>query len=125
MVFIAAFGLLMSLLSVMMIVQPNRWSQGIVNFANKPYFHWFEVISRFIAGSIFVLVSERFVYPLLILAMGCLLILVSLGLVIIGEKRHRAFAYWSATKFKSTFRPAGIASLIFGCTLVYLSIFAS
>lgn len=121
MYFITAFGLLMICLSIIMIVNPNYWSNGIVDFSRKPYFHWFEVISRLITGFVFVLYSQTTLYPQLTLSIGYLLIAVGLGLIIIGSAKHRKFAVWSAHKFKSTFRPAGFGSFIFGILLIYIS----
>ncbi|MEW6982520.1 hypothetical protein AAD001_07690 [Colwelliaceae bacterium 6471] len=121
MYFIAAFGLLMMCLSVVMIVNPNYWSDGIVRFSNKPYFHWFEIISRVTAGFVFVLFNKSTLFPELILGFGYLLIAVGFGLLITGSVKHRKFAVWSAHKFKSTFRPAGVGSFIFGTFLIYTS----
>lgn len=121
MYFITAFGLLMICLSMIMIVNPEYWANGIVGFSKKNYFHWFEVISRLIAGVAFVLFSRSTLYPQLILIIGYFLIVVGFGLVIIGSAKHRKFAVWSAHKFKITFRPAGVGSLIFGFFLIYIS----
>ena len=121
MYFIAAFGILLMCLSVIMIVNPNYWSNGIVDFSKKPYFHWFEIISRIISGVLFVLFNESTSYPQLILSLGYILIAVGFGLILIGSVKHRQFAVWSAHRFKSTFRPSGIASFIFGIFLIYVS----
>ncbi|MCF6193520.1 MAG: hypothetical protein L3J46_04215 [Kangiellaceae bacterium] len=121
MYFIAAFGLVMMGLSIIMIVNPNYWSNGIIDFSRKPYFHWFEVISRLIAGYVFVVHNKSTLYPQLILSIGYLLIAVGIGLLIAGEIKHRKFAVWSAHKFKSTFRFAGIGSFMFGIFLIYVS----
>lgn len=109
----------------MMIVNPKKWSNGIINFSKKPYFHWFEIISRLIAGLLFVRYSETTLYPQLVLSIGYLLMAVGFGLVITGSVKHRRFAVWSALKFKSTFRPAGFGSLIFGSFLIYISTFGA
>jgi uncharacterized protein YjeT (DUF2065 family) len=119
--FITAFGLLMVCLSVIMIVNPSYWSVGIVDFSKKYYFHWFEVVSRIITGVVFVLFNKSTLYPQLILSLGYLLIAVGIGLFIMGSDKHRKFAVWSAHKFKSIFRLAGIGSLIFGIFLMYVS----
>ena len=121
MYFITAFGLLMIYLSIIMIVSPNYWSNGIVDFSRKSYFHWFEVISRLAAGVVFVIFSQTTLYPQLISGIGYLLIVVALGLVITGSVKHRKFAVWSANKFKNTFRPAGFGSLLFGAFLIYIT----
>lgn len=121
MYFIALFGFIMICLSLIMIVNPNYWSNGIINFSRKPYFHWFEVFSRLISGLIFVFYSQSTLYPQLVMSLGYLFIVVGFGLVIIGSVKHRKFAVWSAHKFKSTFRIAGLASFIFGNFLIYIS----
>ena len=54
MYFIAAFGVLMLLFSLMMLFRPHAFAQGIINFSEQPYFHPFEMISRLIAGGLFV-----------------------------------------------------------------------
>lgn len=122
MYFIAAFGLLMICLSIIMIVNPDYWSNSIVDFSKKTYFHWFEVISRLIAGFIFVFYNQATLYPQLTLYIGCLLITVAIGLIITGSVKHRQFAVWSAHKFTGIFRPAGCGSLMFGGFLIYISI---
>lgn len=112
----------MIVLSAIMIIAPNYWSNGIVQFSKKEYFHWFEVISRLIVGCVFVLYNETTQQPLLILALGYLLIFVATGLLCIGSSMHRQFAVWSADKFKPIFRPAGCGSFFFGIYLMYISL---
>jgi hypothetical protein len=121
MYFITAFGLLLMFLSIIMIVHPDYWSNGIITFSEKPYFHYFEVISRFISGFVFVLFNESTRFPQFILIMGYLFIGVSFVLFIMGSIKHRKFAVWSAHKFKSAFRSAGTVSLIFSLFLIYVS----
>ncbi len=111
----------MMCLSAVMMISPNGWSNGIVSFSKKSYFHSFEIASRLIAGFIFVFFSEATLHPSLILGIGYVLIAVSVGLLLIGSVRHRKFAVWSATKFKNTFRPSGFVSFIFGMFLIYVS----
>ncbi len=119
--FIAAFGLLMMMLSIVMIANPNYWSNAIVLFSQKPYFHSFEISSRLIIGIIFVLYHQDALYPVFILVIGGLLIAVSIGLLIIGADKHKQFALWSAQKFNKVFRWAGLASLAFGLFLIYVA----
>ncbi|WDE03405.1 hypothetical protein SG34_018640 [Thalassomonas viridans] len=119
MYFIAGFGILLVLLSTIMFVSPGYWSKGIVTFSQKPYFHWFEVSSRLIAGVLLLIYHQTSLYPDLIFGFGVLLVAVGLGLVISGAERHRNFAVWSAKKFKPVFRGAGLSAFLFGCFLVY------
>ncbi len=116
---IAFIGILMMLLSVMMIVNPDRWSERIVTFSEKPYFHPFEVLSRFIFGLVFIIFAEQTLYPVLMSVIGYVLLAVAAGLLILMPARHRRFATWSAHRFKKMFRPMALGSLIFGSFIVY------
>lgn len=119
---IAFFGALMILLSAVMVVNPAYWSEGIVRFSQKPYFHPFEILSRLIFGAIFIVFSDQTFYPVIMLVVGYLLVAVGAGLLITPPSKHKQFAVWSAQKFKQTFRPAGAISLAFGVFIVYSAI---
>ena len=119
---IALFGVLMAALSVVMIANPEYWSDGIVKFSEKPYFHPTEVISRIVFGAIFVAYADQTLYPTLNSAIGYLLTLVGVGLLLTPPSKHRKFAVWSAKKFRHIYRPAGVASLVFGVFIIYSSI---
>ncbi|MDT0605265.1 hypothetical protein [Thalassotalea castellviae] len=122
MTIIAAFGLLMMCLSVFMIIKPDYWSDAIIKFSKMTYFHWFEVLSRFIFGCVFLYYHQSTQSPLLFNFLGYLLIAVSIGLLIVGENNHQRFALWSAHKFRKIFRPAGFLSFAFGLYIFYISI---
>jgi len=117
MFFVLIFGFLMMLLSMIMIVRPKQWADGIVRFSKYQYFHQFEIVSRGFFGVLFVIFGKDTFAPNLISGIGWLLILVSFGLLLIGPDRHKKFARWSAQKFEPTFRPAGTCSLAFGLFL--------
>ena len=119
---IAFFGILMILLSVVMAIDPDKWSNGILKFSRMTYFHGFEVVSRLSFGAIFITFSEQTLYPAVMGAFGYLMVAVGVGLLIAGPSRHKQFAVWSAKKFNKTFRPAGIASIVFGAFIVYAAL---
>jgi hypothetical protein len=116
---IAFFGVLMILLSAVMVIDPDRWSDGILKFSRMRYFHGFEIGSRLFFGAIFIVFSQQTLYPTVMGAFGFLMVAVGLGLLAVGASRHRQFAAWSAAKFNKVFRPAGIVSTIFGAFIVY------
>ncbi len=119
---IAFFGVLMVALSCVMIASPKAWSDGIVKFSEKPYFHPFEVISRILFGIIFIAFADQTRYPTMNSTIGYLLTLVGVGLLLTPPVRHRRFAVWSAERFRHIFRPAGLVSLVFGMFIVYTAI---
>lgn len=116
---IAFFGILMILLSAVMAIDPDNWSNGILRYSRMKYFHGFEIVSRLFFGATFILFAEPTLYPTVMSAVGYLLLAVGLGLLVAGPSRHRQFAVWSAWKFNKTFRPAGILSAAFGVFIVY------
>ena len=119
---IAFFGILMILLSAVMVIDPDNWSNGIVKFSRTKYFHGFEIISRLFFGAIFIAFSKQTLYPAVMGAFGYLMVTAGVGLLIAGSSRHKQFAVWSAKKFNKTFRPAGIVSIVFGVFIVYGSL---
>lgn len=122
MYFIAAFGMLMMCLSILMIVNPEQWSRGIVRFSEKTYFHGLEITTRLLSGVLFVTYSEQVKLSIIFSALGYLMIGVAAGLIIIGSKLHIRFAIWSAESFRGYFRFAGVASIFGGAAIVYLSL---
>lgn len=110
---IAAFGLLVIVLSLLMIVSPAGWSRGILSFSGKPYFHAAEVVSRLLLGGILIFYAGQTTHPMFMAVVGYLFLGVGAGLLLAGAKRHRAFAVRSAS-FSRIFRPAGFVSLVFG-----------
>ncbi len=109
----------MILLSLIMIIKPAYWANGIIKFSEKSWFHPFEIISRFAFGLGFVLFAGQTAYPTLMSIIGYGLIAVSVGLLFTPPSKHREFALWSAEKFKNYFRWFGFVSLVFGAFLIY------
>lgn len=122
MYFIAAFGVLMFGFGIYMVLNPIKWSKGIILFSEKAYFHWFEISSRFVAGSLFVIYSEQVKLSQMFYYFGFLMIAVSLGLILVGPRKHIAFAKYSAIKIQPYFRYAGIAACVLGTLITYLAL---
>lgn len=121
---IALFGVLMMLLSIVMMVNPDYWSRGIVKFSKVAYFHPFEILSRLIFGVVFITFAGQTLYPMLISVVGYILVIVGVGLLFTPPSKHRQFAVWSAQKFRPVFRPAGVVSFAFGIFIIYTSLWA-
>ncbi len=119
---IALSGLLLSLLSAVMVINPEYWSKGIVKFSQQTFFHPFEIVSRLILGVGFILYSDKTLYPILMLVIGYSLVIVAVGLSLTPPSKHKLFAVWSAQKFKKYFRPAGVFSFVFGLFIIYTAL---
>lgn len=122
MYFIAAFGLLMLLLSLVMAVKPASFSKGIISFSEQPYFHIVEVFSRIVAGLIFINYSANTRFPQAIFAIGIVLLGVGMGLALTPPRLHRKFALWSAQYFNNKFRLIGLFSIPLSLLLIYSAV---
>jgi hypothetical protein len=123
MIFIVTFGLLMMLLSLRMIKNPQAFSGNIIKFSEQPYFHVFEILSRLIFGLIFIYYAPLTSAEVLNTALGYLMIFTSIFLLLLGGNKHRAFALWSAIRFCATFRFYGVFSFILGVYIIYSTIY--
>ena len=122
MVFIAFFGGLLMVFSLVMIFSPQQWAKGILRFSQQTYFHPFEIISRVLFGMLFIAFAQQTLYPGVMSAIGYLLLSVGVGLAFLPPEKHRQFAVWSASRFEKSFRVAGIVALPFGAFLIYASV---
>ena len=120
---IVAVGLLTIFLSVVMILNPDAWSRGILAFSQKPYFHCAEIASRLLLGGTLIFFADATLYPLIIKAVGGVFVFAGAILMLIGSKWHREFAVRSST-FKRIFRPAGFFSAAFGAFVIYAAVAA-
>jgi hypothetical protein len=116
---IMLFGVLMMILSLLMIINPQAFSRGIVSFSKQSYFHAFEVLSRLFFGIAFVYYAPLSLAPTLNATLGYLMIFVVILILIIGADKHRKFALWSAKKFCPIFRFAGVFSAFFGSYIIF------
>lgn len=112
----------MAAISISMVANPQRWSRSIVRFSKWRWFHPFEIASRLLFGLLCVLAADTTRYPRLLNGLGYLLIAVAAGLVLLPPSAHRKFAVWSADRFVSVFRPAGLVTAMFGIFLVYAAL---
>jgi sulfite exporter TauE/SafE len=118
---IIGIGLLTIFLSVIMAVSPEKWSRGILSFAEKSYFHIFEITTRIALGAVLLFFANETLFPLVMKIVGGIFVFAGVFLIIIGSKRHREFAVRSST-FVKVFRPAGIFGIAAGVFAIYAAI---
>ncbi len=119
---IALFGLLMVLLSLSMVINPDRFASGIVSFSRMRIFHAFEIVSRIGFGAAAITGAADTRFPVTMTFMGWFLVVVGVGLMLTPPSQHRRFAAWSAQRFNGIFRPAGVLSLLFGLFIIYAAL---
>jgi hypothetical protein len=99
---IASFGSLMIFACILMVVNPERFSAGIVRVSEKK---WFHILSRSIAGAIFITYSSDTHYPSVFRILGYGLIVVAIGLVILAPQRQKKFALSQRTILRINLDP--------------------
>lgn len=119
MIFIALFALLLAAFSVLMIVSPSRFSQGIIQFSQQPWFHLFEISSRLLFGLGFVIFADSSIFSTAITLMGYVLILVGIGLAFTPKASHIRFAELAANYGTRYFRFTGCCALPLSVILFY------
>lgn len=122
MYFIAAFALLMLFFSLIMLLKPFAFAQCIITFSEQPYFHPLEIISRLMAGGVFVAYADDTQYPVLFNLLGLVLLLVALGLALTPPGLHKQFAVQSAVRCKNYFRFIGVFSVSVSFALLYAAV---
>jgi len=118
---IIVIGILTIALSSIMLLRPRAWSEGLISFAAKSWFHIFEIVSRLALGAAFFLFGSATKFPTVMLVLGGIATFAGLFLIVIGSRRHREFAVRSAG-FGWLFRPAGVAGILFGSFLIYAAV---
>jgi hypothetical protein len=122
MIFILLFGLGMAFFGVVMFLKPNRFSDGIISFSEKSWFHLTEIISRLVFGLAFILVADQTDYALTITIIGIIIIAAGFILILIGEERHRRFAVFVSNYLRDKFRYIGIFALVLGLVVSFMGI---
>ncbi len=118
---IIAIGILTIALSSIMLFRPRSWSEGLLSFAAKRWFHIFEIITRLALGVAFFVFGSATKFPIVMFLLGGIATFAGLFLIVIGSRRHREFAVRSAG-FSWLFRPAGFVGILFGSSLIYAAI---
>ena len=103
-------------------ISREYWSEGRLRFSEKPDFHPFEVRIRLGFGVIFIKYAGQTLYPAVMLGFGYLLVAVGTGLLITPPALHRKFAVWSAGRFRSIFRLAGMGSFFVGLFITFAAV---
>jgi hypothetical protein len=118
---IIVIGCLTIALSSIMLLNPKAWSEGLLSFAKKSWFHIFEIATRLALGAGFFVFGSTTKFPFVMFVLGGLATFAGLLLIVIGSRKHREFAVRSAG-FDWLFRPAGVTGILFGSFLIYAAV---
>ena len=99
-----------------MTVSPVQFSDAVLNFSKKSWFHTFEISSRLLLGVAFIALAFQHSLSPVLLAMGLLLCFAGVFLICIGPTRHRSFA-GRVSKLGKKFRLLGLIAVSCGVAI--------
>ena len=115
---IAVFGGIFILVCLWMAIKPSHFCQQLIRFSNWPHFHRFEIVLRLIMALCFWYFAQASRQPIIMLIIAVALLVVAIGLVVIGEEKHRAFTVFIENKLHSYFQVIGVISWPVGLWLI-------
>lgn len=116
---IAVFGGLFIVICLWMAMRPNHFKKQLAVFSQWSYFHIFEVTARFLMALCFWYFAEATRQPMFMMVIAWLLVIVTVSLILVGEKKHRNFTVWVVERCHAYFfQLAGASMWPFGLWLI-------
>ena len=119
---LAGIGLLLIASSLAILLSPERWARFWVEFSGKSYFHVVEIGSRIVLAVMLFAFAEQAIHPLGIRILGGVVACGVIGLLVMGEARHKRFAVVVFDKYLRLIRWMGLAGIVVGLWVVYASV---
>ena len=111
----------MFIFGLFMTVSPVQFSDAVLNFSKKSWFHTFEISSRLLLGVAFIALAFQHSLSPVLLAVGLLLCFAGVFLIFIGPTRHRNFAR-KVSKLGKKFRLLGFIAVSCGAAITYAGV---
>jgi uncharacterized protein YjeT (DUF2065 family) len=120
-ILLTIFGIGMMAFGLLMAIRPLQFSDGVLSFSNKSWYHTFEILSRLIPGIAFISAALLSDFSVLLLSVGLLFCFASVFLVWMGPSRHRKFATM-LSRLGKHFRMLGYFAILFGAGIAYIGL---
>lgn len=92
---VAAFGVLLTGLAVVIATKPRLAERFLESFASSARAHYIEQVLRLIAGGAIVIFAPSMWYPDLFNFFGWLIVVTAVGLLLIPWRWHHEFGKWA------------------------------
>ena len=109
-------------LGIISLAQPGKASAFLSGFAGSAKLHYIELTIRIIVGTAFLWHAPKTLAPFVFTVLGAVLVATTAVLLCIPWKIHRRFAEKSVPQALRYLPLIGIASLLFGLTLIAMMI---
>lgn len=106
-------------ISILMMNDPVKFLSNTARFSNWQYFHPFEITSRFIFALGFYFAQHTTTFQPLYLFMTGILLFTTFFLIVIGKKRHQAFARMISKQDPRLFRWSGFMAFFIALFFIY------
>ncbi len=118
-ILIIVFGVLMLLVGITLIINPENIFGILKTNIEKLGLHILAVVVRLLLGALLIYQADISKYPLTIEIIGWLSILAAIIFTIIGRKLFQHLMTWALSLTKPLGRVGGILAVCFGGFLIY------
>ena len=113
------FGILISIGGLAVSIKPKYITNVFENYGNSLGLHIFAIIVRTVFGIALLLAANVSRFPIVLQALGALLVLSAVVLAVIGRGRFKDLIKWALNIPSSTQRVMGFFGLVFGVFLIF------
>ncbi len=113
------FGILMLLIGIVAIVNPDYIFRLLTNNSDKFWLHTTAVLVRLLFGILFIHQAAESNYPRTIEVLGWVFIAAAIILTLIGRNKFQRLITWATSLMKSFGRIAGVLVISFGVFVIY------
>ena len=120
-IIIAAFGALVCLAGLVILMAPDRFRAVMNNWTGQPRF-LFAVIVRIVFGAILLAEAANLKFPLAMKIIGGISVVAAVVLLLIGQERMDRIIDWFMSLSDEIFRLVSIIPIAFGAFIIYVTI---
>jgi len=120
-IIIAAFGALICLAGLVILMAPDRFRAVMNNWTGQPRF-LFAVIVRIVFGAILLAEAANLKFPLAMKIIGGISVVAAVVLLLIGQERMDRIIDWFMSLSDEIFRLVSIIPIAFGAFIIYVTI---
>lgn len=116
---IIIFGLLMQLIGVLLVINPEIIFKVLRNSSQQLWLHISAVGVRLLLGVLLIYQADDSKLPLTMTIIGWIAVIAALVFTVMGRKNFQNLVLWAFSLMNGYGRIAGIFALFFGAGLIY------
>lgn len=116
---IIVFGILIFMVGVTLIANPELIFKVLRNNSEKLFLYIGAVVVRLLLGALLIYQASVSKFPVTMEVIGWVAIIAAIAFAVIGRNKFQRLISWAFTLFKPFGRFAGILAISFGIFLIY------